>query len=53
MFEMHYTANGSPQMDRSYAGFMFADPQTVKKEVAVQNAGNFTFKIPPHDPISG
>ena len=25
-------------------------PTTVKKEVAVQNAGNFTFKIPPQDP---
>jgi peroxiredoxin len=49
LFEMHYTANGSPQKDRSYAGFVFADPKTVKKEVAVQNAANFTFKIPPHD----
>jgi peroxiredoxin len=48
LFEMHYTANGTKQMDRSYAGFVFADPKTVKKEVAVQNAGNFTFKIPPH-----
>jgi peroxiredoxin len=50
LFEMHYTANGSPQQDRSYVGFVFADPKAVKKEVAVQNAGNFTFKIPPHDP---
>ena len=33
MFEMHYTANGSKQLDRSYAGFVFADPKTVKKEV--------------------
>jgi len=49
LFEMHYTANGSKQPDRSYAGFIFADPKTVKKEVAVQNAGNFTFKIPPND----
>ncbi len=50
MFELHYTANGTPQKDRSYAGFGFADPKTVKKEVAVQNAGNFAFKIPPGDP---
>jgi len=50
LFEMHYTANGSEQPDRSYVGFVFADPKQVKKEVAVQNAGNFTFKIPPHDP---
>ncbi|REK12311.1 MAG: thiol-disulfide isomerase [Planctomycetota bacterium] len=48
LFEMHYTANGSVQEDRSYAGVVFADPKTVKKEVAVQNAANFTFKIPPH-----
>ena len=50
LFEMHYTANGTPQKDRSYAGFVFADPKSVRKEVAVQNAGNFTFKIPPGDP---
>jgi hypothetical protein len=50
LFEMHYTANGVAQQDRSYVGFVFTDPKTVKKEVAVQNAGNFTFKIPPQDP---
>ncbi len=50
LFEMHYTANGTPQQDRSYAGFVFADPKTVKKEVAVQNAADFAFKIPPGDP---
>ncbi|HVU89748.1 MAG TPA: redoxin domain-containing protein [Pirellulales bacterium] len=50
LFEMHYTPNGIAQSDRSFAGFVFADPATVKKEVAVQNAGNFTFKIPPQDP---
>ena len=50
LFEMHYTPNGTAQKDRSYVGFVFADPKTVKKEVAVQNAGNFTFKIPPGDP---
>ena len=49
LFECHYTPNGTPQKDRSYVGFVFADPKTVKKEVAVQNAGNFTFKIPPND----
>jgi peroxiredoxin/mono/diheme cytochrome c family protein len=49
LFEMHYTPNGTAQKDRSYAGFKFVDPKTVKKEVAVQNAGNFTFKIPPGD----
>jgi peroxiredoxin/mono/diheme cytochrome c family protein len=50
LFEMHYTPNGTAAKDRSYAGFVFTDPKTVKKEVAVQNAGNFTFKIPAGDP---
>ena len=50
LFELHYTPNGTPQKDRSYVGFKWADPKTVKKEVAVQNAGNFTFKIPPGHP---
>jgi len=50
LFEMHYTPNGKAQKDLSYVGFKFADPSKVKKEVAVQNAGNFTFKIPPGDP---
>ncbi len=50
LFEMHYTPNGSPQKDRSFVGFKFADPKLVKREVAVQNAGNFTFKIPAGDP---
>jgi hypothetical protein len=50
LFEMHYTPNGTAQKDRSFVGFKFADPSKVKKEVAVQNAGNFTFKIPPGDP---
>jgi hypothetical protein len=50
LFEVHYTPNGSAQKDRSYVGFVFADSATVKKEVAVQNAGNFTFKIPAGDP---
>jgi hypothetical protein len=47
---MHYTPNGTAQADLSSVGFKWADPKTVKKEVAVQNAGNFTFKIPAGDP---
>ncbi len=50
LFEVHYTPNGTESQDRSYVGFVFGDAQKVKKEVAVQNAGNFTFKIPPNDP---
>lgn len=50
LFEVHYTPNGTPTQDRSYVGFKFGDGSKVKKEVAVQNAGNFTFKIPAGDP---
>lgn len=50
MFEMHYTPTGTVQEDLSCVAFKFADPEKVEKEVAVQNAGNFTFKIPPGDP---
>lgn len=50
VFQMHYTPNGTEQTDLSYLGVKFADPETVKKEVAVKNAGNFTFTIPAGDP---
>ena len=49
IFQLHYTPNGSPQKDRSYCGFVFADPKTVKKEVRVSSAVNFVFQIPPGD----
>jgi len=48
IFELHYTPNGVEQTDRSYLGIKFADPSTVKREVATKQAGNFTFRIPPH-----
>lgn len=48
-FEIHYTPNGTSQKDLSSVGFKFADPKTVKKEVAVGNAGNFSFRIPAGD----
>ena len=47
IFQMHYTPNGSAQKDRSYCGFVFADPKTVKQEVRVNSAINFVFQIPP------
>lgn len=49
IFEMHYTPNGTAQSDRSRVGIVFADPKTVRKEVAVQVAGNTTFAIPARD----
>lgn len=47
IFQMHYTPNGTAQKDRSYCGFVFTDPKTVKKEVRVTSAVNAVFEIPP------
>ncbi|MGD9723808.1 MAG: redoxin domain-containing protein [Pirellulales bacterium] len=47
IFQMHYTPNGSAQKDRSYCGFVFTDPKTVKQEVRVSSAVNAVFEIPP------
>jgi hypothetical protein len=45
---MHYTPNGSEQVDLSEAGLLFADPQTVRHEVSVGGIYNWQFSIPPH-----
>jgi hypothetical protein len=47
VFQMHYTPNGSPQKDRSYAGFVFADPMSVKRRAHIGAASNTSFEIPP------
>lgn len=47
VFQMHYTPNGTAQEDRSCVGLVFADPKTVKREVATQKAANTRFQIPP------
>ncbi|HXT58922.1 MAG TPA: redoxin domain-containing protein [Pirellulales bacterium] len=43
----HYTPNGSEQTDLSTAGFVFADPKTVKQELRTSLAMNYEFNIPP------
>jgi peroxiredoxin/mono/diheme cytochrome c family protein len=53
-FQMHYTPNGKAQSDRSYLGVKFADPKTVKREIAVQHSGTHDFLIPAnaaHHPV--
>ena len=47
IIQAHYTPNGSQQTDRSTAGFVFADPQTVKQELVTSLAMNYEFQIPP------
>lgn len=48
VFQMHYTPNGKAQKDRSYIGVKFADPKKIKREIAVQHAGQMFFRIPAH-----
>ncbi len=47
VFQMHYTPNGTEQVDQSYLGVVFADPQTVKKRVHGGALANRRFAIPP------
>ncbi|HVX16112.1 MAG TPA: redoxin domain-containing protein [Pirellulales bacterium] len=46
VFQMHYTPNGSEQVDRSSMGLVFADPATVKMRVSGGMAANRYFTIP-------
>lgn len=46
LFQMHYTANGTPQPDRSSIGLVFADPSEVRREVRTDLAINPFFEIP-------
>jgi peroxiredoxin len=49
VFQMHYTPNGSPQEDMSKLGLIFAEPQTVRREVGTWRAVNTKFRISPHE----
>lgn len=48
VFQMHYTPCGTEEDDLSYLGVKFADPQKVRREIAVQHAGLEFFTIPAH-----
>lgn len=50
IFQMHYTPNGTPELDRSYVGFQFCDPDEVKYLAAGGAAAAAGFKIPAGDP---
>ncbi len=49
LFQMHYTPNGTEQLDRSYVGFQFAKPADVKYLVSGGSAQAGDFKIPAGD----
>jgi peroxiredoxin len=50
VFQLHYVAVGSEQEDRTSLGLVFADPKTVKQEVATNMAlvPEAELRIPPH-----
>lgn len=50
VFQSHYTPNGSPQLDRSKIGLVFADPSEIEREVVTRNVIQQNFEIPPHHP---
>jgi mono/diheme cytochrome c family protein/peroxiredoxin len=47
VFQMHYTPNGSEQVDQSEVGLLLADPKTVRHEISVGGIFNWQFLIPP------
>jgi peroxiredoxin len=46
-FQLHYTPNGSEQIDQSSVGLLFTDAKNVKKSIEVGMSLNFLFRIPP------
>jgi len=50
VFQMHYTAAGAEQLDRSCLGVVFADPRKIEHEVQGGVCGKISLAIPPHDP---
>ncbi len=49
MFQLHYTPNGTKQLDRSYVGFQFAKPEEVKHMASGGDVSAGDFKIPAGD----
>lgn len=50
IFQVHYTPNGSPQLDNSKLGLWFADEKTITHEVKTIANATRRFAIPPQDP---
>ncbi len=50
VFQVHYTPNGSEQVDQSEVGLVLADPKQPHKEVKFAVAVNTDFHIPPGAP---
>ena len=50
VFQMHYTAAGTPQTDRSKIGLCFRDAKEIKREVVTRSVMEQRFEIPPYSP---
>lgn len=48
VFQMHYTASGTVQEDRSSVGLVFASPDEVERQIEWGLAANPFLEIPPH-----
>ncbi len=49
VFQVHYTPNGTRQDDRSYVGFVYANPNEVTHEVMGGSCGDLALNIPPNE----
>jgi hypothetical protein len=49
LFVLHYTPIGSVQTDQTSIGLKFADPRTVRKEVATKLMYDLNLSIPPRE----
>jgi hypothetical protein len=49
VLSVHYQPNGTPQTDRSSIAFQFADPATVRQQVATRVQEKADLIIAPHD----
>ncbi len=47
VFQVHYTSNGSEQLDQSRVGMTFVDPASVQYAVRTASAVNTDLRIPP------
>jgi hypothetical protein len=49
VFQCHYTPNGTKQDDKSYVGFVYADPKDMTHEILGGSCGQMELAIPPND----
>jgi peroxiredoxin/mono/diheme cytochrome c family protein len=47
VFQMHYTPDGSEEVDQSEVGLILTDAKSVKREITVGGIYNWQFLIPP------